>query len=189
MPNKRYAYDIVKEPVGRDYERLLQCLYPHGERLILASSISAPLYEETPEIDENTLREGLLNFVDLAPHLLHAEFRKRWPGTQHGDGIGSEGGNLIYEFSCNSQTIQTILAHTTRLYESDEAMGPFLEDLSIIRPDGMELLVTITHEHASYLILRNDELKELLQQVPTLRLEKCPDDWLKDYVYWWEPFF
>lgn len=184
MTEKRQAYFFRKEPSGRDYKRLLLSLYPYGERLILASRMSAPLSDEALEIDEKILVEGLPPFTDLAPHILHAEFRTRWPGTQL---YYCKGGNLVYEFACNDQTIQTILTHTTKLYEFEKE--PFrLEDLSIIRQDGMELLGTTSHERLGILILSDDEHQDLLKQVPRLRLKKGPEDWLEDYKYWWEPF-
>ncbi|HNY26619.1 MAG TPA: hypothetical protein PKH31_04500 [Candidatus Sumerlaeota bacterium] len=195
MTDKRYVYDILKEPVGRDYERLLLCLYPHGERLVFASKMRTPLVldketiskfnrEGPPEIDEEALSsigergliEGLVSFVDLVPHLIQAEFRDRWPG---GILLGHKA--LVYEFSCNSQTINIVLAHTTGLYDFDWSRSP--DDLAIIRPDGTVLLGTTSHENEGYLILRNDEHKDLLQEVPSLRLKKSPEGGLENYRY------
>jgi hypothetical protein len=146
----KLTVDLVDEPSGETYTRLLDWCSARSDRIVLVRRSKTPL---TPRA------ESLLR--DLESYCTSVE-SNAWPGTTL---LGDTATVLTYETT--SPVLAALESSCDRLYGWTHPELP--EDLSFVRADGTPLLVTIAHERDGYLELTREEYDLLMRTLAELR--------------------
>lgn len=145
-------YTLLKEPCGAEYTRLLRTLSRFCQYALLVVRPEIPLS-----------RYGQETLQELEQDVVAKEARQEWPGTR------LYGGNAtVYLVRLSSHSLEILCRRANRLYEWSQPLLP--EDLCLMRTETEPLLVSISHERDAYLLLSNDEQREVLTAVPSLRI-------------------
>jgi hypothetical protein len=143
-------YRIAREPAGERYKSLIDAGLQHGTILVL-------VVRSTSAIGENARR--LLARLDR--HLIDTTHRSAWPGTKLLDATA-----IVYRYAFNFECAEILKDVASRLYDWVHPELP--EDPCILRRDGTEWLVTISHECFACLELSDEELEEFKSKAPSL---------------------
>jgi hypothetical protein len=135
----RKTYDLIDEPVGADYDALLDCALTQCSTVVL----TVPAGEEDPEA------RAVLD--DLAPQLLVASDSPR----------GS-----VRRYALTRDTVAIMKRAARGLYAWRSPALP--QDVSLLRPDGSPWLVSIATERLGYLELAPFEKLLLGRAAPGL---------------------
>ena len=135
----RKTYDLIDEPVGADYDALLDCALTQCATFVLMvpRDMSDPVAREV--LDE------------LAPHLLSA---------------ADASGVTVQRYALNRESVVTLKASARGLYAWRQPGRP--QDLSLLRADGSPWLVSIAAEQLGYLELTPFEKLLLGRAAPGL---------------------
>jgi len=151
----RYTIDI--EPQDDVYRGLLS--------LGSAKCSMATLVLRDQHRSSNQTR--ILHLLD--PFLREVRFVEEWPGTQL---IGHKA--ELREYLVTSKLVEVLSNVADRLYAWQEPDHP--EDLCLFRSSGQVWLASISHEQDAYLLITNEEVVELREKVPLLRLSRDEDN-------------
>jgi len=156
----RATFDLLAEPIGDLYRKLLDFAVNECRTALLVVRKRPPL---TPQ--------GLALVNRLKPFLASKEECTAWPGTGSADKDDHELVALVEPASVRRydyvpQCAELLKQATDRLYAWLQPELP--EDLCLLRDDGSEWLVTIAHEHDSYLCLSAEEHTRLVDAIPQL---------------------
>jgi hypothetical protein len=143
--------DLVNEPSGETYTRLLDWCGAQSNRIVLVRRSKTTL---TP------WGESLLQ--TLESHRVSSVESTTWPGTTL---LGDTATVLTYENT--SPVLDALKSGCDRLYGWVHPERP--EDPIFLRADGTPLLVTIAHEQDGYLELTPEEYDVLRHALPELR--------------------
>jgi hypothetical protein len=169
---KRATFDLLAEPIGDLYRELLDFAVGECRTALLVVHKSPPL-----------VRQGLDLLSRLKPFLTSKAESKVWPGTGSPDMADHEfmvsiEPSSVYRYAYGRQCAGLLKQATDRLYAWLQPELP--EDLCLLRADGSEWLVTIAHEHVSYLCLSSEEHSRLVKAVPQigprLRHMRCREE-------------
>ncbi|GIV06179.1 MAG: hypothetical protein KatS3mg016_1754 [Fimbriimonadales bacterium] len=148
----RRQYTLLEEPQGAEYTGLLRTLSRFCQYALLVVRPEIPL----SPYGQETLQE-------LEQDIVIQEARQEWPGTR------LYGGNAtVYLVRLSSRSLEILCQRADRLYEWSQPLLP--EDLCLMRTETEPLLVSISHERDAYLLLSDDEKRELLSAVPSFRI-------------------
>jgi len=143
-------YGFTHEPRGAVYRRLLERAVGRCQVLVLV------------------IRDGLgtsqacRHLVDLLePYVIAQERSDRWPGTQL---FGHTAQVLTIRFG--AEVAELLMSSADGLFDWRQPDRP--EDLSLLRDDERPWLTSISHERYAYFSLTEDELAELVEDVPQL---------------------
>jgi hypothetical protein len=145
---QRATYNLVKEPTGETYCRLIRHLSSYCNEFLLVIRSSVNAYPSTIE--------GLEKFRDF---LLRRSEEAKWPGTELLDGTAT-----VYRFRLSPEALDHLSSLAEGLYSWKQPELP--EDLCFIRFDGSPCLVSIAHEKDGYLLLSDEEYAQLIEEVP-----------------------
>ncbi len=153
----RQIYDILQEPRGDDYRKLLELCSPHSGSFLLVIR------------EENWLDSTAHKILkDLKEFELKKALASEWPGTKLLSDKAS-----IYHYRLTAESLQVLEQSADGLYEWQQPKRP--EDLCLFDKDGDAFLVTIAHENDSFLKLSQDEKEKLCSRIPGLKLKKRID--------------
>jgi hypothetical protein len=144
------TYNLLMEPSGPSYNDLLD--YALGDCkyfLLVTSQNNSQLNSRGKEILE-----------ELVPYLFRKEMKSEWPGTIL---LGGEAPVFIYHYI--PETVAILKMSATRLYQWQRPDLP--DDLCLLRSDESPWLVTIAHENDSYLELTENEMLQLIKEIPS----------------------
>lgn len=145
-------YTLLKEPCGAEYTGLLRTLSCFCQYALLVVRPEIPL---SPYGQETLL--------ELEQEVVAKVARQEWSGTRLHSGSAT-----VYLIRLNSHSLETLCRRANRLYEWEQPLLP--EDLCLMCTETEPLLVSISHERDAYLLLSDDEKRELLSAVPSLRI-------------------
>jgi hypothetical protein len=148
----RATYDLLAEPTGDLYRELLDFAVGQCSTALL-------VVHNTPALGEH----GSTLISQLRPFLRNEDSSDRWPGTELGPGASPVS---VYRYDYGPECAELLKQATDRLYGWLQPALP--EDLCLLRDDGSEWLVTIAHEHISYLCLSSKERARLMDAIPQL---------------------
>ncbi|MGH2759978.1 MAG: hypothetical protein ACRDKJ_10510 [Actinomycetota bacterium] len=97
----------------------------------------------------------------LRPFLLERRESQRWPGTELLEETAT-----VYRFDANEQMVDLMSELAVPLFDWCQPTLP--EDLSLLRDDETEWLVSITHERDAYLKLTLEEHEVIVAEYPQL---------------------
>jgi hypothetical protein len=145
----------LDEPRGDVFAALLTAGLRHADRACMV----------TPEVDDPAapylaVRTQLDRFA-LRP----AQLTWSWPGSPHS--VRSR----VSTYKFCAAFIECLLASGTGWFDWRLPLRP--EDLSLLRGDA-EWLVSVTHERLIFLQTDESVLKELLNQIPAMRIKSGP---------------
>ena len=147
---------IRREPVGRDYTRLIEFCAKRGSRCTFVL--------QRPQ----QFGEGCHQFLDnLKEHLVEVVNQMEWPGTRLTCSPA-----LVYWYRVTPGLIAALKTTVRGLYEWSVPHLP--EDLAFYCPDGSALLGTSSHERFAFINLAEKEFDEFKHEMPDLRLSKVP---------------
>jgi hypothetical protein len=147
----RRVYDVISEPRGETYRRLLTVARTRTNTFTLVVR------------SFDTLRETAQGVLDrLNGSLVKSGEEEEWPGTRLLRGTAT-----IRRYSVNDLTIATLSTAVEGLFDWLEPDYP--EDLSFYR-EAEPWLVTISHERDAYLTLSYEEAEQLRKQIPQLAM-------------------
>jgi hypothetical protein len=150
MAMKRVTYNLVKEPRGETYQRLIAHLSSNCYVFLLVLRHSVNVSPSAKSV-----------LKKLEPFLLAQSEESTWPGTVLLDETAT-----VYTFSLSSEAIHYLSSAAGGLFSWIQPELP--EDLCLIRFDGSPCLVTITHEKDGYLVLSDEEYRNLVAEIPDL---------------------
>jgi len=148
------SYTFKKNLSGNEYYNFLKYSLKYCEIFFLVVRNSIDLDSQGKQI-----LESLKNF------LVSREERAEWPGTKLLDDTAS-----VFTFNFCIEAIQTLTKSVDNLFGWLQPNYP--EDFCLIRKDGSPWLVTISHERDGYLLLTDDEFKDIKNNLPYLMLLK-----------------
>lgn len=147
-------YTLLKEPQGAEYSGLLRTLSRFCQYALLVVRSTVPLSSYGRE----TLHE-------LEQDIVIQEARQEWPGTRLYSGCAT-----VYLIRLTRSALETLCSKAHRLYEWEQPLLP--EDLCLMRDEVEPMLVSISHERDAYLLLSEDERREIISALPSLRLRE-----------------
>lgn len=135
----RKTYDLMDEPVGADYDALLDCALTQCATFVLM-------------VPHDTGDPAVREVVDeLSPHLLSASEAPR---------------AIVHRYTLNRESVATLKTVARGLYAWRQPGRP--QDLSLLRSDGSPWLVSIAAEQLGYLELTPFEKLLLGRAAPGL---------------------
>lgn len=150
---KRQTYDLVEEPTGAAYRKLLG--------VALAECATFQLVHKRREMTPSV--RSVLSQLD--PFLIEKLRGNTWPGSE---AVGWQAELYRFRLTPDSAAVLERVAHG--LYSWTQLDLP--EDPSFVRADGSLWLATTTHERDAFFELNSDELNRLVASVPDLRLRR-----------------
>lgn len=144
------AYTFISEPVNPLYDQLLNLSLTQCKTMLLVVR---------PELGLSIKAKGLLQ--DLSLFLLKKESASSWPGTTLFEKVAE-----LYYFRLESASLQLLKKACSGLYSWLQPALP--EDLCFLRQNGEAWLITISHEHDSYLSITSNEYQRILSLEPNL---------------------
>lgn len=148
---KLERYWFAEEPRGELYHSLIEIGRQSASRMILVLH---------PKLDLSDHAQAVLE--QLQPWLESSEIGTEWPGTML---LGGETAR-VDEYALTAESSAVIAEAAEHLYAWVQPELP--EDLSLLRDNGRPWLVTIAHEHESFLSLTAEEYIALGEQSPGL---------------------
>ncbi|HYU20980.1 MAG TPA: hypothetical protein VEQ11_20010 [Chloroflexota bacterium] len=148
-------YDLVAEPSGDMYDRLLAFASRH------AASFSLVLTRASRTSESALAALGALQQFEIGERET-----SEWPGTELMAGHTA----VLHMFRCDVAAIETLKRLARRLYAWQSPLLP--DDLCFYRVDGAWLMTSTAHEEAADLVLTESEYQEVRELVPELRLEQ-----------------
>lgn len=144
-------YDVVSEPVGEAYVRLLDFVGRRCDRALLVTRPELPLCDAAVRILD-----------ELECWLLETEDAEEWPGTR------------LFGHTARVRTYWVAPAFVEKLSVAVDGLFGWRqpnapEDLCFLRCNGDVRLATIAHERDAFLELTVEEAAELFVSVPSLR--------------------
>jgi len=139
----RAVYNIVKEPSGDAYRRLIVFCSQHASEMLLV----VRQVQNLAASGQSTLSylEAIgATWVDAT----------EWPGTR----LTRGGIARVYHIPINRESVARIASTVDDLYAWLSPEQP--EDLCFIRADGEDIFATISHERDAYLTLSDQEYTE-----------------------------
>lgn len=152
MKTERSVYDLLKEPTGDVYHRLLGISTDYCNTFLF-------VLRHTIGVNESAL--AVMERLD--PFLISRAESAEWPGTRLLDHTAT-----VLRFELSSGTKHVLGEATHSLFSWSQPELP--EDLCFIRFDGKPWLVTIAHEKDAYFVLTPEEKTTLEAKIPDLVL-------------------
>ena len=150
---RRVIYDLIEEPRGEIYRKLVDCALIYCDVVLLVVPGSKPT------------KSTLETLERLSPFLSRKSEESEWPGTKL---LGAGAGATVYYYRFTSESAAVLKNITSSLYSWCQPKLP--EDLCFLRIDQSPWLVSIAHEQDSYLELTEDERSQLAKLLPELQL-------------------
>lgn len=149
-------YWIYREPVGRDYTRLVE--------FCAKRSFQCTFVLQRPQ----QFGDRCCQFLDnLKEHLIEVANQMEWPGTRLTRSPAS-----VYWYRVTPGLIAAVKTAVRGLYEWSIPDLP--EDLAFYCSDGNVLLGTSSHERFAFINLTEEEIDDFKHELPELRLSKIP---------------
>lgn len=149
----KYIFNITKEPKGVTYKKLLDFLSKKCSKFSFVMRDKLSFESSAYEMEKK-----------LSPFLITWYESDRWPGTKLINGKAK-----IFVYEINEETIKILLG-VNGLYSW---LSPALpEDLVFYKSDGIEWLISISHEKDAY--IQDEQLgtkEEIKFQIPELEIE------------------
>ena len=145
---------IVREPVNGAYFDLIDSLKHHASRFGLVVRPENPLADSGKDALEV-----------LEPFLVDQSNVLEWPGTKtFGDPA------IMVQYTIMHEALEALCSLASRLYSWEQPALP--EDLFFRRDDGSTIFGSVAHERHAFLNVYDWELRDVLQRVPALRLQR-----------------
>lgn len=148
--NAKVSYSLKRELRGTLYREVLQyALGSCSEAVVVVRS-------------HLSMGLGAKAFLErIQPYVTEREVNSPWVGAQLFDAQSQ-----FIRFSFCSETLAILLDVSKKIYEWEQ---PFLpEDLSLMRRDGQDWLITMAHSRQAYLSLTREERLKILAEIPKL---------------------
>lgn len=149
----RATYDLLDEPTGQTYSRLLQTA---GQ---VCSEFHLVLKPSPASLGVDSV------LARLRPYLLRQVEASEWPGNQ---AVGWTA--QIYRYRLTLESREVLEHSAPGLYAWVQRSLP--EDPAFFRADGSLWLATITHERDAFFELSPDEHRSLRHALPEIRLRR-----------------
>jgi hypothetical protein len=148
------TFDIITEPKDETYRKLILHSLNYCDSFFL-------IIRPTVSVKETVHK--IIN--ELQPYLIEKSAKSELPGIKlHNDSA------LVYKFHLNKETTNYLIKVASKLYSWQLPDLP--EDLCLLGKNGEPWLTTISYESDSYLVITEDEKKEILKEIPGLVLEE-----------------
>jgi len=150
------TYWIYRDPVGKDYTRLIEFCARRSSKCTFAL--------QQPQQFGRSCHQ----FLDsLKEHLVEVANQMEWPGTRLMLSPAA-----VYWYRVTPELIAALKTKVRSFYEW--AVPDLPEDLAFYRPDGRALLGTSSHERFAFINLAEKEIDEFKHELPDLPVCKVP---------------
>lgn len=146
------TYELLDEPRGDTYKTLLRGSLEQCDHVLLVVRRSLGLDQS-----------GRSVLGRLEPLLLSRREESEWPGTRLTDGTAE-----VLRYRLTADAVEILAAVSTGLFSWRQPSLP--EDPCLIRSDASPWLFTVAHEREAFLTLDHQEVLQLKQLIPALRL-------------------
>jgi hypothetical protein len=151
------VYTLKQDQIGVDFKNLLESTKKYA-------SFFGFVIQEDLGVDTNC--QNVIE--ELRDYKIKESMESSWPGTK----LSGSKKARVYCFNCNSDSLSVLHKFSSSFHEWIQPKLP--EDLFFLRKDKSAWFVNISHEKDSYFNLDENELENLLVDLPQLSFIKYP---------------